>query len=84
MQNSPPKQFKVQKFFVKDGDDKYTSRRPRPRQNVTNAPPRVYSTCTCGGKLKPRGATGMCFTSCDSKYIVIAADSRLDDLRFSP
>jgi hypothetical protein len=53
-------EYRTQKFFVKDGDDKYIPR-PKPRRfsNSPNAIPRVpHKKCVCGGKLKPRGSIG--------------------------
>lgn len=53
---SNPNEQKTQRHFVKDGDDEYMPRRPAKR--LTNAPRQPHKTCECGGRLKPRGATG--------------------------
>jgi hypothetical protein len=49
---------KTQRHFVKDGDDEYMPRRPMRR--VGAGGPRVpHKQCDCGGKLKPRGSSGV-------------------------
>lgn len=45
---------------IEDGDDKYIARRPIKRQpSAYTIPRKIYTRCEdCGGKMKPRGATG--------------------------
>lgn len=45
---------RIQKHFVKDGDDDYMPRRPIRR--ISGMPSQPYKKCECGGKLRPRGA----------------------------
>lgn len=57
-------EYKAQRSFVKDGDEAYNVRRPIRRAPSIGSSIQPHKTCECGGKLKPRGATGICgFTS---------------------
>ena len=48
---------RMQKNFVKDGDD-YIPRRPVRRPLVPGAPRIIHKKCECGGKLKLKGSLG--------------------------
>jgi hypothetical protein len=52
------KEQKVQKFFVKDGDDDYVPRRPT-RRAQSSTPIQPHKRCECGGKMKARGSMGV-------------------------
>lgn len=50
------KEYKTQRYFVKDGDDYVPRRPPRRHNNNQHAIRITYKKCECGGKFKPRGA----------------------------
>ena len=67
LSDNPAGMYKAQKFFVKDGDDNYISRRPQ-RRMPSNKPKQIYTKCECSGKIKLYGATdanGRTSTKCN-------------------
>ena len=54
-------EYKAQRFnFTKDGDDYIPRRPPFKKSSFGSSSKPAIKNCECGGKLKAKGATGVC------------------------
>jgi tRNA(Ile2) C34 agmatinyltransferase TiaS len=60
MSDDKEKERKTARQFIKDGDDEYSAWKPRRMPSMTPMP--QSTRCSCGGKLKAKGAFDACGT----------------------